>query len=137
MLRRCRPLGLSFVLMLLVRPSLAADYDGTRPFVCAPSDIVSCTPGEGCDKETPDTINLPPLLFFDVTGGKITGQKANGEPLETAIENLRRVEDELAMQGVQGHIAWSVTVAETSGDMTLAATDERTGYVAFGKCRLR
>lgn len=130
-----------FTMALLVsftlRPAIAASYDGTQPFTCTPTDIVSCAPGGACEKETAESVNLPPSLTFDVRANKITGTRANGQPLATSIDNLRHVADDLAMQGVEGHIAWSVTIDKQSGEMALAAMGDGTGYIAFGPCTLR
>ena len=122
---------------LMVQPALAAGYDGTLPFICAPIDIVSCTPGGECEKETAESVNLPKFLAFDVAANKITGTRPDGAPLATTIDSVRQVEDQMAMQGVEGHIVWSVTIARDTGDMLLAAMGDGTGYIAFGACTLR
>lgn len=121
-------------LLLAIQPAIATTYEGTQPFSCSPSEVVSCTPGGGCEKETAETINLPPLLTFDVAQKKITGTRPSGEPLATTIDNVRQIEDDLALQGVQGRIAWTVTVGRSSGEMTLAAMGDGIGYIAFGAC---
>ena len=119
-------------------PAWAARYDGTQPFICVPIEIMSCTPDEGCEKETAEGINLPKFLNFDVSANKITGTRPDGAALETTIESVRHLEDdEFALQGVEGHIVWSVTVAQESGDMSMTAMGDGAGYVAFGACMLR
>jgi hypothetical protein len=121
----------------LAQSAWAADFDGTRPFICAPIEIVSCTPDDGCEKETADSINLPKFLTFDVAASKITGTRPDGEPLATAIDSVRHVEGQMAMQGIEGNIVWSVAIANESGDMSLAAMGNGTSYVAFGACTVR
>jgi hypothetical protein len=128
---------LGFVGSLLAPSAMAAGYDGTRPFECTTTDIVSCTPEGGCEKETPEGINLPALLNFDVGTNQITGVRPSGEVLSTSIDNVRHLQDDLALQGVQNHVVWSVTVTRDSGDMMLAAMGDRIGYIAFGSCHFR
>lgn len=122
------------VASLLTRQAAAAGYDGTQPFTCAPTDIVSCVPGGSCEKETAEGINLPSSLTFDLAASKITGTRPDGAALATTIESARHLEDELALQGVQGHVLWSITIGEASGKMALAAMGDGTGYIAFGGC---
>jgi hypothetical protein len=119
---------------LASQPAIATGYDGASPFTCAASVVASCTSDGGCEKETAETINLPPLLTFDLTEKKITGTRPSGEPLATSIDNVRHVQDSLALQGVQGRIVWSVTVDRKSGEMALAAMGDGVGYIAFGAC---
>jgi hypothetical protein len=133
----CSVLTTALVAWLVTPSALAARYDGTQPFTCTPTDIISCTPDAPCQKETAESVNLPQTLTIDVAANKITGTQPNGQPLATTIDNVRHVEDDLALQGVQGHIAWSVTVGKDSGEMALAAMGDGTGYIAFGGCSLR
>jgi hypothetical protein len=136
-MRICSVLTPALVALLVAPSALAASYDGTQPFICTPTDIISCTPDAPCQKETAESVNLPPSLTIDVAASQITGTQPNGQKLATTIDNVRHVEDDLALQGVQGHIAWSVTVGKESGEMALAAMGDGTGYIAFGGCSLR
>ena len=120
---------------LTAQPAIAASYDGAQPFSCATSDIVSCAPGGGCEKETAESINLPAFLTFDVADKKITGTRPSGEVLATTIDTVRHVQDNLALQGVQDRVAWTVTIDRESGDMALAAMGGGVGYIVFGACR--
>ncbi len=130
-------LGTALVLSIAAQSTIAATYDGTQPLLCVPISIVSCAPGADCEKETPESINLPQFITVDVPANKITGTKPDGEALATTIDTVRHVEDDLAMQGVQGRMVWSVTVDKASGSMALTVLGDGTGYVAFGACTLR
>ncbi len=114
--------------------ALAAGYDGSQPFLCAPTDIVACGTGGKCNKETTQSLDLPQFLKFDVAGKQITGTRPNGEPLNAAIDKVQYVEDRLLMQGAEGPTPWSILVGEDTGDMTLTAGGRKIGLVAFGAC---
>ncbi|MGO8920172.1 MAG: hypothetical protein ACLQJR_30100 [Stellaceae bacterium] len=122
---------------VVAQPAAAASYNGDNPFICATLKIVSCEPSGECSQETAESINLPEFLRFDVPDKKISGERPNGEALATAIDSVRHVENTMALQGVEGHIVWSVMIAENTGDMTLTAAGDGTGYVAFGACTMR
>ena len=119
---------------LAAHSALAATYDGSQPFLCAPIDIVSCGLGGRCDKETAQSIDLPQFLKFDVGGNQITGTRPNGQLLKAGIDKVQHVEDHMVLQGVEGRIVWSVLVGEDTGDMTLTAGGDKVGFVAFGAC---
>ena len=130
-------LGTALVLSAAAQAVAAAAYDGTRPLLCVPISIVSCAPGADCERGTAESINLPQFLTIDVSASKITGIKPDGEPLETKIDSVREVEDDLALQGVQDHMVWSVTVAKASGSMAITVVGDGNGYVGFGACTTR
>jgi len=130
-----RALTVAIVVSCAAPPALAAGYDGSAPFSCEPTEVVSCTPTAGCEKETAESVNLPPTLTFEIAANKISGVRPSGEPLATAIDNVRQLEDNVALQGVEGHIVWSITVGKGSGEMALAAMGDGVGYIAFGTCK--
>lgn len=136
-MKTCSVFTTALIAALMAPSALAASYDGTEPFTCTPTRIVSCTPDAACEPETTESVNLPPSLHFDVHANEVTGTQPGGKPLATTIDSVRHVEDNLAMQGVQGHFVWSVTIDKESGEMTLAAMGDGAGYLAFGGCSLR
>lgn len=119
---------------LAEQSAMAASYDGSHPFLCVPIDIVSCGSGGRCDKETAGSVELPQFLKVDVGGNQITGTRPNGEILKAVIDKVQHVEDRMVLQGIEGHLVWSVLVGEDTGDMTLTAGGDKVGFVAFGAC---
>jgi len=124
----------AFTFFVAAHSAAAANYDGKQPFLCAPIDILSCGSDGKCDKETAESVNLPQFLKFDVAQNQITGTRPDGDALATTIDKVQRVEDHMVLQGIEGHLMWSVMVGENSGDMTLTAGGDRIGFVAFGSC---
>jgi hypothetical protein len=113
---------------------IAANYDGSQPFRCAPVNIVGCDADGQCGKETTDSVDLPRVLKFDFAQKEITGKRPNGDALTATIDQIQHVEDRLILQGVEAGTMWGVMVAETSGDMTMTVGGERVGFVGFGAC---
>ena len=112
----------------------AADFDGSKPFVCTLLDLNSCTAGGNCQAETPESADIPRFLFIDVQKGAITGSRAGGELLSTKIERMRTLDDKLVLEGAEGALSWTVTVSQTSGDMSLGAVGDGIGFLVFGAC---
>jgi hypothetical protein len=117
-------------------PTLAANYDGTQPMLCAPIDIVSCGTGGRCSKETAVSLDLPQFLNIDVGQKEITGKRANGEMLKAAIDQVQHVKNRMVLQGTEGRLMWSLLIGEENGNMTLTAGGDAVGFVAFGACTL-
>jgi hypothetical protein len=56
------------------------------------------------------------------------------ESLKAAIERVQHVGDHMLLQGTEQHIAWTVSVGENNGNMTITASGDQVGFVAFGAC---
>jgi len=112
----------------------AADFDGSKPFVCALLDLSSCEAGNGCEAETPESVDIPRFLFVDVQQAKISGTRQGGRLLTTKIERARTLGDFLVLEGAEGSLSWTVTVGQAEGQMSLGAVGDGVGFVVFGSC---
>ena len=45
--------------------ALAADFDGSKPLICTATEVVDCALFDGCQRTTPQTVNLPRFLHLD------------------------------------------------------------------------
>ena len=57
----------------------------------------------------------------------------NGER-KTAIERQARKDGRLVLQGFEGERAWSASIQETTGKLSVSATGEAGGFLVFGVC---
>lgn len=112
----------------------AADFDGKKPFVCALLELTSCESGVDCERETPESANVPQFLFIDAKQNVITGKRPGGQMLTTKIERQRMLGELLVLEGAEGALSWTVTVEQTSGRMSLGAVGDGVGFVVFGAC---
>ena len=65
------------IAMVAAFDCMAADFDGSKPFLCATADVSSCVPGQNCDRESAQTVNVPPFFVVDVAK-KLVSEKGNG-----------------------------------------------------------
>jgi hypothetical protein len=112
-----------------------ADNDAT--LICAVVDLASCVPGEGCTRETSDSINAPQLLTVDRKGHVITAQRPDGELLSSNIDRVTQEQDLLVFDGVQNQLSWTMTIAGANGHMSLSAIGDGEAYTVFGSCELK
>ena len=111
--------------------------DPDAPVVCAVVDLASCAPGDGCQRETAETVNVPQLVTIDWSGQEITGQRPDGEHLSTKIDHVERKDNVLVLDGVQDELSWTITIAKDSGRMSLAAIGDGVAFSVFGSCVAR
>jgi hypothetical protein len=128
---------LSLVIVLLALASNAngaslADNDAT--LICAVVDLASCVPGEGCARETSDSINAPQIVTVDRKGRLITAHRPNGELLSSAIDRVTQEQDLIVFDGFQNGLSWTMTIADVNGHMSLSAIGDSEAYTVFGSC---
>ena len=128
-------MSLAFLCLILTPLSIAAaDFDGSKPLLCATIETFECGSGIECRRGTAQSINLPQFLKIDFKEKKISGTWESGEVLTTKIENMERSDGKLVLQGTQNNKGWSMLINGATGKMTITASDDQVGFVVFGAC---
>ena len=122
----------------------AADFDGSKPMLCAAVNLQECVPGGGCESVTADSINAPDFLRIDGKKKTITAAMSNETRPATKIISSTKFDDKLVLQGadegVEGvrddGLAWSIAIDLETGKMVLTASGEEVAFVIFGSCAI-
>ena len=130
---------LTTLVLLLPLGVGAADFDGSQKLLCAPADVAECVTGPACESVTAEDIKLPEFIAIDFTAKRISDGSYGGSKETTAIQNVRKVNGRLILQGAESGRAWSVVIHQSTGKMTAAVAavseeDVRVGFVLFGDC---
>ncbi len=126
----------TLVALLKSDPARAADFDGSKPFICSVIRVVVC-PREGeIEKETAEGVNLSQFLFVDVQKKIVTGKAPSGETRQTTIESVRHENGTLILEGVQLGKAWHAVINEQTGKTTLTGATDEVAFVVFAACTL-
>ena len=115
----------------------AADFDGSKPLICAVIKTVSCPRNEDIETGTAEDIDLPQFFYIDFEKKVVTGKTSGGEMRETKIENLKHEDGKLILQGVQLGKAWSAVINEETGKTTITGANDEAGFVIFAACTLK
>lgn len=120
---------------VLSLPALVAaeNFDGSKPFLCAVTEILECYENEGCTKETTQATRAPEFLHFDLKKKTLTAHTDN-EPRTSKIQSSVQHESVLVVQGYENLRSWTVTVTSESGEMSGAVAGEEIAFVIFGNC---
>ena len=131
----------SFVTSVLLAVAGSANavplIDSDATLICAVVDLASCVPGEGCTRETSDSINTPQLLTVDRKEHVITAHRPDGALLSSNIDRVTQEQSSLVLDGVQNALSWTMTISDGSGHMSLAAIGDGEAYMVFGSCELK
>ncbi len=112
----------------------AAGVDTGKPLICALLELSSCATGGDCERETPESANVPRFLFIDAKTGTIAGVRSGGQALTTTIQRQQVLGDLLVLEGVEGALSWTISVNRSLGGMNLGAVGDGVGFVVFGEC---
>ena len=134
-MRKFKLIGL-LLLTVCILPfsALAADFDGSKPLLCAVIETFECGPSSQCQRGTAESIDIPQFLKINFKEKMISSTPESGPVRTTKIQNMERIDGKLILQGVQNGKAWSMVISEATGKVTLSASDDQAGFLVFGAC---
>ncbi|SAK65166.1 hypothetical protein AWB81_02540 [Caballeronia arationis] len=110
-------------------PASAADFDGSKPLLCAVIETHACDPGEICLRGLSGDLGLPRFMRVDFERKTIAGPKR-----ATLIGEIDKSGNQILMQGTELGYAWTMVVDKTDGSMTLSLVNRDDAFVVFGNC---
>ncbi len=118
--------------VVLLGPVSAAAADDII-WTCALTKAFECTSEEGCTELSLREMALPRFFRIDLKTRTITSLDREVPRAPTNISAIDRPEGMLVLHGAEKR-GWSMALGETSGALTLSATDDDGGFVVFGSC---
>jgi hypothetical protein len=114
-----------------VTPTLAANFDGTKPLICAVTTIMECDAGQ-CDRYAPEgtTVGAPSFIKVDVNTKLVTASFGR----KSTLGSVNHIDGRLVLQGGENGRGWSATIDEDSGEMSAAVVDKDYTFSLFGAC---
>lgn len=107
----------------------AADFDGSKPLLCATMEAHACDPGIACKRSLPVDIGAPKFLSLDFDKKVITGP-ARTTPMLT----VNKDPNQIIIEGVEMGYGWTLVVDSGDGSMTLMIVNNGDAFVLFGNC---
>ncbi|HEY1251463.1 MAG TPA: hypothetical protein VGH97_09755 [Thermoanaerobaculia bacterium] len=138
-MRKILMLGLPFALAalaLLVAPAKlsADDLTGAQSLLCTAVSATLCTDDGECQTESPWELNVPQFLEFDLKGKMMSTTKASGENRSTPMKTLEKDNGLIFIQGIELGRAFSLVIAEKTGDLSVAVARDGKAVSVFGAC---
>ena len=119
----------ALALITAASEAFAADFDGSKPLICATVDAHACDPGETCLRGLPEFVGMPQFMRMDFAGQTISGPKRT-----TPIRFIDKGPDQLLLQGTELGYAWTIVIDKEDGSMTVSLLNRDEAYVVFGNC---
>ena len=118
---------------------LAEPFDGKQPLLCSAFRLFECDLADGCNPATAQELGTSSSWTVDFRKKEFTGTNPNALP--NAIRHVELLDGKLFMTGVQDGlpdqrdgVAWSVSINNPDGVMTITAAGERVALVGLGSC---
>lgn len=119
----------------------AGDFDGSKPLICASTQLMECEAGEPCRQVSAERIDAPQFFRIDFKAKAIQLARAQGDARSTQIERMETVDGKLILQGAEDRepdvadgLGWSLAISQERGSMVLTGSGDETAFVIFGAC---
>lgn len=112
--------------------SAAASPEGSAPLVCAARAVHDCDETGDCARATPELVNLPAFVRIDPGSQTIATVGPDGR--SAPIRSLAREDGRLILHGAQNGRAWTIVIAEDSGQMSATVIEDGFAFTIFGAC---
>jgi hypothetical protein len=116
-------------LSLLAVPALAADFDGSKPLLCATQSALDCSRGDDCAAGLPEEIGAPAFMRVDLTKKTVIGPHTTSDILLQDKSGKQ-----LLLQGREAGFGWTIVVDQQSGELTVTLANRNGAYVLYGAC---
>ena len=124
---------LLFLLWVVAEPTLAADFDGSKPLVCAMITAFECAPDTGCESGTPESNGLSRFLRIDFDKKEVYTTKQAQEQA-SRIQKVERAGGVVLLSGTQNGRGWNLSLTEATGYLVLTVAGDQVAFVVFGAC---
>ena len=114
-----------------VPPAYAADFDGSKPLICASVQAMDCTASHGCVTGTPFEIGAPTFMRLDFAKKTVSGPNRT-----TVIQSMENDQQQTVLRGSELGFAWTMAIDRTDGRMVASLTDVNGVFAVFGSCAL-
>lgn len=120
---------LTILLGLVASDVTAADFDGSKPLLCATMEAHSCDPGLMCNRSLPADIGAPKFLSVDF------GKKVIIGPVHTTpMLSVNKDPNQVVIEGMEMGYGWTLVLDSGDGSMTLMIVNSQDAIVLFGNC---
>ena len=129
-----RKINIALAFLLLSGSGVADDVSNSNRLLCSTSQLVVCFENGECVTMQPWEIGVPQFVIIDTKKKLISTTKASGENRSTPIRTLQREDATIFLQGVEAGRAFSFSIDEQTGLLTVAVSRDGLTVSVFGAC---
>jgi hypothetical protein len=124
-------LGAAMSAAVIMTPAAvrAADFDGSKPLICATVETHECDIGESCKRGLAASVGAPQFMRIDFAKQVIAGPKRT-----TPFKNIEKDDKQVVLQGTELGLGWTIAIDAASGEFSAAMVNRETAVMLFGAC---
>jgi len=130
-------LRLAFALLLgcgIAGSVLGDDLTGENEFLCAAANVIVCLDDGSCASAAPWELNVPQFINVDMRKKSLSTTKASGNPRVTIVDNVKRSDGRVYLQGIDRGRAYTFVIDEETGFLTVTVARDDLTVSVFGAC---
>ena len=131
---RVKILTLIPIVLLACATLSADDLTGADQILCTAVQATGCSHDGECHSGPPWNLNIPQFIEIDLEQRVLKTTEASRQNRSTPIKNIERDNGLIVLQGYEQGRAFSFTINESTGRLTVAVARDDTGVVVFGAC---
>lgn len=112
----------------------ADDLTGKNRMLCTAVQATRCLESGDCVVDLPWNLKIPQFIEVDLSARKLSTTKASGENRSTKIDQLRREDGMIVLQGFERGRAFSFVINEETGVLSAAVAAQGKAVAVFGAC---
>ena len=129
-----RRAGAAIVGVALFSSALGDSVVGEDKFLCSAASVTICFDDGTCVNTAPWEVNVPQFINVDLKKKSLSTTKASGEDRRTKVDNMRRAEGRVYLQGIDQGRAYTFVIDEETGFLTVVVARDDLTVSVFGAC---
>ena len=121
-----------FLTGILSAPLLAADFDGSKPLICATLEARDCVLGAACFTGHAKQVGAPAFFRIDFDQKTVAGPKRT-----SPIASIEKDEKQILLQGKEVGYGWTIGLDQAEGDFAASLTNLEGTFLLFGSCTVQ
>lgn len=120
--------------ILLSATALGDSVAGEDKMLCAAASVTICFDDGTCANAAPWELNVPQFINVDLKKKRLSTTEASDEKRVTTVDNMRRADGRVYLQGIDKGRAYTFVIDEETGFLTVVVARDDLTVSVFGAC---
>lgn len=129
-----RRMAAAIVGVALSSGAVGDNLTGENELLCAAARVTICLDDSTCMAASPWELNVPQFINVDLKKKRLSTTKASDDNRVTTVDNMRRADGRIYLQGIDQGRAYTFVIDEETGLLTVIVARDGLTVSVFGAC---